>query len=109
LKIEIKPLSVNECFQGRRFKTPKYKAYEKEALLLLKPMSIGKGQLSLSLLIGLSSKNADLDNILKPWIDIMQKKYGFNDRHIYKLTVEKVDVKKGFEFIEFHIEELFSH
>jgi Holliday junction resolvase RusA-like endonuclease len=103
VRVDIKPLSVNECFQGRRFKTKKYKAYEKEALLKLKPMQVGKGRLSLSLLVGLSSKNADLDNILKPWIDIMQKRYGFNDRHIYKLIVEKVDVKKGEEFIEFEL------
>ena len=69
-------------------------------------MQVGKGRLSLSLLIGLSSKNADLDNILKPWIDILQKKFGFNDRHIYKLNVEKVDVPKGHEFIEFDIKML---
>lgn len=71
--------------------------------MLLKPMEVGKGRLSLSLLVGLSSKNADLDNILKPWIDIMQKRFDFNDRQIYRLTVEKVDVPKGQEFIEFDI------
>jgi len=106
MRINIKPLSVNECFQGRRFKTKKYLAYEKEALLKLKQVEVGKGQLSLSLLVGLSSKNSDLDNILKPWIDILQKKLGFNDRQIYHLTVEKIDVPKGQEFIEFEITEL---
>jgi Holliday junction resolvase RusA-like endonuclease len=106
MRINIKPLSVNECFQGRRFKTKKYLAYEKEALLKLTPMQVGKGRLSLSLLVGLSSKNSDLDNILKPWIDILQKKLGFNDRQIYRLEVTKEIVPKGQEFIEFEITEL---
>ena len=35
MKIEIKPLSINKCFQGRRFKTNDYKNYEKELLLKL--------------------------------------------------------------------------
>ena len=42
MRINIKPLSINCAFQGRRFKTPKYKAYEAEVLLKLKPMQIGK-------------------------------------------------------------------
>jgi len=29
ISIPIKPLSVNACFQGRRFKTPAYKQYDK--------------------------------------------------------------------------------
>ena len=31
--VNIKPLSVNQAWAGRRFKTPKYKAFEKEMLL----------------------------------------------------------------------------
>ena len=54
--------------------------------------------------VGLSSKNADIDNIAKPFIDILQKKYGFNDKNIYKLVLEKFIVKKGEEFIEFKME-----
>ena len=106
MRIEIKPLSVNTCFQGRRFKTPEYKRYEKDVLMLLRPMKVDGGKLSLRLRFGLSSKNADIDNGVKPFVDILQKKYGFNDRYIYRLTVEKVDVDKGKEFIEFDIEPL---
>jgi hypothetical protein len=32
-KINEKPLSVNLAWQGKRFKTPAYKKYEKEMLL----------------------------------------------------------------------------
>ena len=105
MRIEIKPLSVNEVWQGKRFRTDKYRAYQKEVALKLKPMKVGSGKLSLSLRFGLSSKNADIDNPIKSFIDCLQKKYGFNDRQIYRLTVEKEDVPKGQEYIEFTISE----
>ena len=35
IQIHRKPLSVNTCWQGKRFKTPLYKEYEKEILELL--------------------------------------------------------------------------
>lgn len=67
-------------------------------------MQVGSGKLSLSLRFGLSSKNADIDNPIKSFVDCLQVKYNFNDRQIYQLTVEKVDVPKGKEFIEFDIQ-----
>lgn len=107
MKVNIKALSVNKCWQGKRFKTPGYKSYE-SILLLLLPSSfkVPKGKLHLNVVFGLSSKLNDIDNGLKPFIDILQKKYSFNDRDIYKLTVEKEIVPKGKEFIEFEIKEL---
>ena len=33
--IPIKPLSVNEAWQGKRFKTNKYQKYERDMLILL--------------------------------------------------------------------------
>ena len=104
--VNIKPLSVNECWQGKRFKTLKYKAYEKELLLKLKKIEVPKGRLFLKITFGLSSKIADWDNPVKPFQDCLQKKYGFDDRRIYRAEVEKIDVKKGEEFIEFEIKQL---
>ena len=104
MRVDIKPLSVNVCWQGKRFKTPKYKAYEVELIHLLPNIKLTNGLLHLNVVFGLSSKLNDIDNGLKPFIDILQKKYGFNDRDIYKLTVEKEIVKKGKEFIEWDLE-----
>ena len=106
MKINIKPLSINQCFQGRRFKTPKYKQYEKELMLLLPILNVPNGLLEVVITFGLSSKLNDIDNGLKPFIDILQKKYLFNDRDIYKLIVEKKIVPKGKEFIECEIKKL---
>ena len=104
--INIKPLSVNKCWQGRRFKTKDYKSYECELLLKLKNIEICSGYLKLNITFGYSNKLSDIDNGLKPFIDILQKKYKFNDRDIYELSVKKEIVKKGYEFIKFNIQKL---
>lgn len=106
MRIDIKPLSVNECWQGKRFKTAKYKAYEKQLLLMLPRILTPEPPYEVKYTFGFSSANCDLDNPVKPLQDILQKKYGINDRYINKMTVEKVKVEKGKEFIEIEIKEL---
>ena len=106
MRINIKPLSVNEAWQGRRFKTPKYKKYHKEVFALLKPMTLNKAPYSIKITFGFSNVLSDIDNPLKPFLDILQAKYNINDRDIYLLIVKKEVVKKGFDFIEFEINEL---
>lgn len=103
IKIKIKPLTINQCWQGKRFKTINYKGYERSLSYLLPKLEVFKGKLILKLKFGFSSKLADIDNPVKPFLDCLQNKYCFNDRDIYKLIVEKEIVKKGEEFIEFNI------
>jgi len=106
MKIQIKPLSVNQCWAGKRFKTPEYKQYEKDVLIQLPKLDIPKDvDLYLRLEIGFSNKASDLDNVAKPFIDILQKKYDFNDCRIYLLIITKYIVKKGKEYIEFDLNE----
>lgn len=106
MRVPIKPLSVNQAWQGRRFKSDAYKRYERDVLMLLRPMSIPEGYLSISLVFGFSSKSADFDNPVKPFVDCLQKKYRFNDRAIKRAEITVEEVKKGDEFIEFTIESL---
>ena len=106
MKVNINPLSVNTCFKGRRFKTDVYKAYERELLFTLKKIKIIPDKIHLDIKFGFSSKLKDIDNPVKPFIDILQNKYKFNDRDIFKLTVEKEIVKKGKEYIKFEIHEI---
>ena len=63
---------------------------------------IPDGDLQLTIYAGVSNMNMDADNVVKPFVDILQKKYSFNDRRIKKLIVEKGKVKKGEEYIEFN-------
>lgn len=103
IEIKIKPLSVNECWQGRRFKTPEYKKYEKYVRVQLPKQKISAPPFAINIEFGFSNSLADIDNPLKPFLDILQKKYGINDRDIYELTVKKIIVKKNQEFIKFKI------
>lgn len=103
IKVNCKPLSVNEAWKGKRYKTDKYKAYEKEVYFNLPPMKLPDDKLSITLEFGLSNASADWDNPIKPFIDILQFKYGFNDSKIYEATVTKKIVKKGEEYTAFEI------
>ena|SRR5690606_3696369 len=106
MKINIKPISVNEAWQGRRFKTEKYKGFQTE--LLLKLPNIKKpfpDKLYVIIKYGFSSKLSDIDNPCKMVLDCLSKKYGFDDRNIYKLDQEKEIVTKGKEYIKINIKQ----
>lgn len=106
MRLNIKPLSVNEAFKGRRFKTSKYKAYEKDVCYRLRSFNIPPGELKISLKFGFSSSLSDFDNPVKPFVDCLQKRYSFNDRRIKSATINVVKVRKGDEFIEWNLESL---
>ena len=106
ISINIKPLSVNQAWQGRRFKTQKYKSYERELLYKLPNLTIPKDKLKLTIYFHLSNSNNDIDNSIKPFIDVLQKKYGFNDNKVYELSIHKIIVDKKSERITFNIESI---
>ena len=110
LTIPIKPLSVNKCFQGRRFKTQDYLKYEKDIALLVPKRSISKNHkvnndlaVNISFYINNYSRS-DVDNFCKPLLDILTKlEYWKDDRQIKKLTLEKFKAERGEEFIRIEI------
>jgi Holliday junction resolvase RusA-like endonuclease len=101
--IAIKPISVNQCWQGKRYKTPLYSNFEKEMLLKMPKTSLAAPPFGVALVFGFSNSTSDIDNPIKPTLDIIQKKYNINDRDIYELAVKKQVVKKGNEFIQYTI------
>lgn len=104
---QIKPLSVNKAWQGKRFKTRDYDLYTLELKFILpNSLDFPKKNIRLTLTFGFSNKAFDIDNPLKPLIDVLQKLYDFDDKEIYELHVKKKIVKKGEEFIEFYAEEI---
>ena len=106
MKIEIKPLSVNQAWAGRRFKSPIYKKYERDLLLLLPARFYSNKKLSIKIDFGFSSTASDIDNPLKPFLDILQKKYKIDDKHIYELRVSTTIVKNGFDYVNFRRQEI---
>lgn len=103
---QIKPLSVNNAFQGRRFKTNAYKAYEQELLYTLPAKTLPKPPFSIEFEFGFSNPKADWDNPVKVLQDVLQKKYNFNDADIFEAAVRKVKVKKGQEFFRVSIKSI---
>jgi len=109
---------------GRRFKTKDYKDFEEAMLgefdkktgiqvskgLLPDPEEIQldlpeKGRLYLQIEFGIADR-FDWDNGIKPFQDLLQKKYGFNDTRVHKAIVTKSIVKRGGEYIKWSIEPL---
>lgn len=103
MRVNIKPISVNACWQGRRFKTKAYLAFEKEVMLTLKPIVLPPAPYYVYYEFGMSNSTSDIDNPLKPIQDILQKKYGFNDKDIMEIHIVKEKVKKGQEYFDFEI------
>jgi Holliday junction resolvase RusA-like endonuclease len=106
IKVDIKPLSVNKVWQGRRFKTKDYANYEKALLLMLPKIKIPQAPYKVYYEFGLSNKANDWDNSIKPFQDVLQKRYGFDDKDIYEAVVKKVIVPKGQEYVKFYIESI---
>jgi Holliday junction resolvase RusA-like endonuclease len=106
-KLNQKPLSVNLAWQGKRFKTPAYKSYEKEMLLRMPAGKVAEDQmLRIEFFFGFSNAASDLDNPIKLLLDLAQKKYGFNDKMVFELQARKCIVKKGEEFIHMAIHKM---
>jgi Holliday junction resolvase RusA-like endonuclease len=103
--LKIKPLSINQAFKGRRFRTDLYNDYIKDMKdILPKEIDISDTKnVKIAIEFGFSTKLSDIDNCIKPFLDCLVKKYKVDDRYIYELHVFKSIVKKGEEYIKFKI------
>lgn len=93
--LKIKPLSVNKCWQGRKFKTQLYKDYEKEMSVLLAshkpPRGVLSSKVGLDIVFYLKrASTTDFDNLLKPLFDILVANGIIpDDRYIWELKLKK--------------------
>jgi Holliday junction resolvase RusA-like endonuclease len=104
-EIDIKPLSVNKAWQGRRFKTKEYKDFEEQLLWKLKGIKPVSGKYALHIDFYFKNyKMADLSNCLKTTEDIIVKA-GLveDDRFCYEIYLRKFG---GEDKIIFWIESL---
>jgi len=106
INLKIKPLSVNECWQGKRFKTKADLKYEKDLLLILSKIKMPEPPFEIHFEFGFSNIMSDWDNPVKQLQDILQKKYGFNDKDIIKAVDVKKKVKKGEDYFKISIQHL---
>ena len=106
VKVELKPLSINKAYYGKLTKTSAHRKYIRDITYLLPKIKIPQPPYEVYLEWGFSSKASDIDNPTKILLDILANKYGFNDKQIHRLIIEKVIVKKGKEYIIFNFETL---
>ena len=102
-RVEVKPLSVNSVWKGKRFKTDTYKDYEYKLLFMLPRIKLPEPPYEIFFWFGFSSTLSDWDNPIKPLQDVLSKKYKFNDKLIKKGGAEIELVEKGKEYFEFEI------
>lgn len=91
LKIDIKPISVNAAFQGRRFKTADCKAYERLLWYKLprKGTLLGDVEIWFDFFL-VNYKKTDISNLVKVTEDILvKKKYIEDDRKIVRMHLAK--------------------
>lgn len=93
--LKVKPLTANRMWKGRRFATNEYKAWREECLWLLPNLTLPPAPYELEVHVYLESVLADLDNPIKSFIDVLQKKYGFNDRDVDVIHAYRHSVRKG--------------
>lgn len=103
VKINLKPLSVNAAYRGRRYRTNDYIEYERTLMYLLPKMELPPPPFEIYFKFGFSSLASDWDNCIKTTQDIISKKYGFNDRLIIRGVVETEQVSRGQEYFIFEI------
>ena len=103
IRIDIKPISTNQLWKGKKYKTILYDSFRSNMYHLLPTLHLDKAPYKLVLEFGCSSKLSDIDNFLKGTIDCLVNKYNFDDREIYSLIVDKIIVPKGKEYIKFEI------
>jgi Holliday junction resolvase RusA-like endonuclease len=100
--IPIKPMSINVCFQGRRFRTTTFKKWQDMVLFSLPAGASDSKNISMSIYIYLRDmRRSDLDNYIKPIIDCCVKRgLIIDDRYIrYLEVIKKHREEEGFEVI----------
>jgi Holliday junction resolvase RusA-like endonuclease len=94
---DIKMSSVNRWLKfnrktGQAYKTLEYKTFMQE--LFYRMNSVDIKDLPFGLIVEVKCYQ-DIDNIIKPLLDVIQQKYDINDRNCINLTVKKEHIKRG--------------
>ena len=92
ISVDVKPLSVNKAWQGRRFKTDDYLSYENEVYFLLPNGEHVAGMVEIWYTFYLKNHKAtDTSNLIKLLEDIMVKKGLIeDDRYVYSFHAKKI-------------------
>ncbi len=92
--VKVPPISVNKCWQGRRFKSKVYKQWGLDVATMLiseKPFTEMKEWIVVDLEFYIKNfQRADADNMIKPILDsLTHAKVILDDRYIKRVSSEK--------------------
>ena len=114
VKLEEKPLSANKMFTIKRHRTHAYNKYAKRWREALEGLTLpediedhSKMAFIAEIEVGLSTKNADLDNCIKPLIDCWQENLGFNDKNIIHIIATRYVASRGKEWVSMKLQQTF--
>lgn len=106
-RVDIKPISANQCWQGKRFKTPEYKNWREIVGYTMKShkkFPAGKYEVNLRVFTR-HCATSDVDNFIKPALDsLVEAKIIPDDKYIQKVICEKF--KSDTDYFEYEIKEL---
>lgn len=106
VRLFIAPISANAMYTGRRWKSPRAKQFERDIAILLamkaKDIKVPDGELTIHWRFGIS-RRFDVSNAVKLAEDEICKFLGIDDRRFSGMTLVRVPVKRGKEFISFQI------
>ena len=111
--LDTAPMSVNRAYGvGRKtmFKSKAYKDYDALVSKALEghsmPVDVAEGKLKIKFRFRFTRSNSDIDNPVKPLQDILQRHFGFDDKQVYRLEVEKLHYSGAPPFLEVEITQL---
>lgn len=111
IRFKVKPLSVNQAFKGKRFRTGAARLFFDRVILAwrelkksIRPNLPKKGHLFVHYRYGVSNMGTDADNPTKSFQDALFFALGENDKRVRFMLIEKVKAPKSEEFIDWHVD-----
>ena len=108
--IPYKPLSINQAWQGKRYRTPLYTKFAIDVGRLIQRIRPQKpapdAPVFAHYVWGFSNSQSDIDNPVKPFQDVLFDTWQMKakDHQVQFMIIEKAKAKKGQEFIGFHVD-----
>lgn len=108
VELPLPAISTNKLYMGIKKRSGYYKTFRKKVLQYLATNYDASlvsltGNLCMTLEVGFSSSLSDLSNAIKGIEDVLCEFYGFNDRQIVHIEMDKKLVDKGCEYMSIHI------
>ena len=111
---DLKPVSVNQAWYRNKKRSKLYNDYIEgwQDYLMGEeiPVDIDRKDMRFKVIVhvGFSNRASDLDNVIKPTIDIMQQWFDFDDKQVIHLEAFKHITQKGRDYIHVRLEEVFD-